>query len=397
MTKVNHTKQNDISAKNSFTLAKSNNRFAFKLFTLMAADKQENLVFSPYNLSLAFAMLYLGARESTLQEIAKVLTYTLPFEEVAPAFAELRDYLHEHVGKDNELLTSNALWISDSFDINPKYLMDAQHYYHAKAHTVDTNKDSDLIAGQINTWVAKNTKGKIPSIIDSDSINGLTALVLTNACYFNAKWKYSFKDSKNNNHPFYITPDQTISITMMDQVEQLPYYEDNTAQVIELPYQSSTFSFFVILPQPNHSLSTIISTLNHNSLTQYDIQIKPRMIKLCLPQFKIQYHSNNLKDLLQKLGIHKAFEGKSANFSGLTTKPHLYVSHITHKATIEIDQEGTTASAATAMSFDWLNFSPKPPPALEVKVNRPFFFLIKDNSTNSVLFLGQVINPYFEE
>jgi serpin B len=375
-------------------LVSGNSSFAFDLYQLLK-DANSNLFYSPYSISLALAMTYAGARGETAQQMSKALHYTLPQNQLHPAFNGLDSELNKRgqgvKGKDGKgfrLNIVNAIWGQKGFTFLTSFLDLLAENYGAGLRPLDFMKAPEDSRTKINNWVSDQTESRIKDLIPQGAITPLTRLVLTNAIYFNAAWQYPFKENATDKTgSFYLLDGSKITVPMMKQTETLGYAESNGYQAVELPYDGRELSMVILIPKSGN-FQSFESTVNASTIATIIKDIKPRQVALSVPKFTFE-SSFNLNKTLSQLGMPLAFSS-DADFSGMTEKQELFISDVIHKAFIAVDEAGTEAAAATAVIMQ-ATAAPQAP--TQVTVDKPFIFLIRDIKTGTILFVGRILNP----
>ncbi|MFA6887983.1 MAG: serpin family protein [Candidatus Woesearchaeota archaeon] len=359
----------------------ANNQFAFELFSQI--DNEDNIFFSPYSISTALAMTYEGARGSTAEEMQAVFHFP---DELRQNNALIYNNLNA-VQDEYKLNTANALWTSQDYVFLPEYLTTVETYYGGKAQSVDFN-DAEKASEIINTWVEQQTNNKIKDLISSDNINSETKLILTNAIYFKGKWEYPFKESNTKDKEFTTFTGESVQVPMMYAEKYYKYAETDDVQVLEIPYEGDTISMIIILPKENFD-SLNLST---ETIDEYTRMLNHEEVIVYLPRFtfKTKY---SLNSHLIELGMPAAFSSTKADFSGMTSSNDLYIGFVIHQAFIEVNEEGTEAAAATAVGVETTSLGPEETEPYMFNANHPFVFIIKDNETGTILFIGKVNNP----
>jgi serpin B len=374
------------------TLVDGNSQFALDLYRALFSSSS-NLFCSPYSISLALAMTYAGARGETEREMADVLHFALGQEGLHTAFNGLDRALASRGQKVKEedqrfrLNIANALWGQQDSAFLAAFLDTLAENYGAGMRLVDFQTSPEDARQTINQWVEDQTEDKIKDLLPAGSINALTRLVLSNAIYFNASWMYPFEESVTKDGAFHLLDGGTVTVPMMQQSERLGYAEGAGYQAVELPYVGAELSMVILLPTEG-AFGDFAQGLDDAQLDAILADIGRMQVSLTIPKF--EYESGfQLKGALQRLGMKSSF-GTGADFSGMTGEPDLFISDVYHKAFVKVDEEGTEAAAATAVVMQ-LTAAPAMP--VEVKVDRPFVFLIRDIQTGAILFLGHVVNP----
>jgi len=374
-------------------LVEGNCEFALELYAALADESAEgeNLFFSPYSISSALAMTYGGARSRTAEEMAGVLHLGLPDEQLHPAFAALAS-LMESAGNHQgcQLAIANALWGQDGYNFLADFLSLTEQYYGAGLNVVDFKNATEQARQTINLWVEENTNGKIKDLIAD--LDPLTRLVLTNAVYFKGTWASKFEQKNTQSANFWLTPTEAVQVPMMHQMGNFKYKSYNNLTILELPYEGEYLSMIILLPQAIDGLAELEKSLNRENLENWlaepnnDSGSAGREAVVYLPRFKVTSQFA-LAETLQSLGMQDAFIAERADFSGMDGTKDLFISAVVHKAFVEVNEEGTEAAAATGVGFVITAM----PPAL--RMDHPFLFLIRDNTSGSILFIGRVTNP----
>jgi serpin B len=378
-------------------LVTGNTAFAFELYQALR-QKEGNLFYSPYSISIALAMTYAGAREETERQMSKTLHFTLPRERLHPAFNALDLELASRgkgvVGKDGRpfrLNIANSIWGQIGHPFLPAFLDALAINYGAGLRLLDFASAPEASRLTINEWVSKQTEGKIRDLLSPGSITPETRLVLTNAIYFNAAWHYPFDEANTHDDVFRLLDGHQVTVPMMSQINPFGYAEGDGYQAVELPYRGKDqwtveLSMVILLPQPGR-FEEFERSLDAERVGAILGALQPREVELTMPKFTYE-SSFSLKEELEAMGMPDAFSG-SADFSGIDGSRDLFIGDIVHKAFISVDEAGTEAAAATAVLMVTL----APPPPVVVMIDRPFIFMIRDIKTGAIIFLGRVINP----
>ena len=235
----------------------------------------------------------------------------------------------------------------------------------------------------------KKTNDKIKNLISKGVLDSMTRLVLTNAIYFNGNWARQFKENRTKDTPFTLTDGQKIDVATMNQKAEFGYLETDTFQALELPYVNEELSMVILLPKQFDALDEFEKTLTPENLTQWLPKIHKREVVVFVPKFKMTSQFS-LASVLKSMGMQDAFSS-NADFSGINGKRDLFISAVIHKAYVEVNEEGTEAAAATGVVMRLTSIGPAPIPVF--RADHPFLFLIRDNLTGSILFIGRVANP----
>ena len=325
--------------------------------------------------------------------MASVLHYTLPQDQLHPAFSYLEHRLtnQEADVKEQEedfiLRIANSIWGHDGYSFLPEYLDLIAGNYGADLRSVDfedaNNREQARLA--INEWISEQTEGKIEELIGNEMLTASTRLVLANAVYFKANWEDPFSNATRNDE-FYLLDGSAVTVPMMSRKGFANYFEGEGFQAIELPYKGERLQMIVLLPAEGR-FDDIESSLDNVFVKSLLRGFASEDIKLYLPRFEYEA-SLSLADTLAEMGMPDAFDKLQADFSGIAEMPpSLFITHVEHKAFVAVDETGTEAAAATGVVAE-----PASEP-VEVKVNRPFIFLIRDSDSGAIMFVGRVLNP----
>ncbi len=375
------------------TVVDGNSGFGFDLYQALR-EEGGNLFFSPYSISLALAMTYAGARGETAQQMADTLHFTLSQDRLHPAFNSLDIELSQRgegaKGKDGEgfrLHIVNAIWGQEGYKFLSEFLDVLAENYGAGLRPLDFASAPEESRITINNWVSDQTEGRIEDLIPQGLIDALTRLVLTNAIYFNAAWQHPFNEDMTEDGPFYLLDGGEVTLPMMKQTESFSYAEGDGYQAIELPYDGGELSMVILLPRAGQ-FETFEDSLDAQRVDAILKQLESRRVALTMPRFEFE-SSFGLKEALAAMGMPVAFSG-DADFSGMTGNRDLYIADVIHKAFVSVDEAGTEAAAATAVV---MRLTALPGTPVEVTVDRPFVFLIRDIETGAILFVGRMVAP----
>ena len=365
-----------------------NTAFALELYGQLRTQ-EGNLFLSPYSISTALAMTYGGARGATEKQMAKTLHFGLPQEQLHLGFAALQSRLNAVQQKGKiKLAIANSLWPHKGYDFLPAYLDLCQKQYGVAITPVDFNNATESARKTINDWVENKTNRKIQELFKPGILDARTRLVLANAIYFKGTWTEQFDKKLTRKQPFHLTTDKTTTAPLMHRQGRYRYAEYPTLQVLELPYAGNDLSMIVLLPVSHKELEAIEAKWSADRLAGWLKQLHPVEVDVYLPQFKMASQFS-LNQTLAALGMTDAFTVK-ADFSGMDGQQDLFISAVIHKAFVEVNEEGTEAAAATGVAMEMKS---EPAEPVVFRADRPFLFLIRDNPTGSLLFLGRVTDP----
>lgn len=383
----------DVDDTDLTMLVNGNSDFAFDLYQALNKE-DDNIFYSPYSISLALAMTCAGARGETEQQMADTLHFILSQDRLHPAFNSLDIELGQRgegaQGKDGEgfrLNSVNAIWGQKDYEFLTTFLDTLAENYGARLRLLDFISAPDESRLTINNWVGDQTEGRIEDLIPQGLINELTRLVLTNAIYFNAAWQYPFNEDMTGDGPFYLLNGDEVTVPMMRQTESFGYAEGDGYQAVELRYDGGELSMVILLPQLDQ-FEAFEGSLDAQQVDGIIGRLEHRQVALTMPQFEFE-SSFSLRETLAMMGMPVAFSG-GADFSGMTGNRDLFIADVVHKAFVSVDEAGTEAAAATAVV---MQLTAVPGVPVEVTVDHPFIFLIRDIETDAILFVGRVVNP----
>jgi serpin B len=369
--------------------ALANRAFGLALYRELAA-KPGNIFLSPISLAGAFGPVAAGAQSETRAAIGRVLE--LPNEDAA-LHRQLGGLLRE-LESDREgarVSIGNALWLMKGFPVKPAFVAIAKNSYDAQVESLDF-RNGAAAAGRINAWVDQETKGRIPKLIEPDSLGEMTALVVTNAVHFLGDWTDPFNASNTQPQPFHLADGTARNVPMMSGKRYHRYAETREVQLLELPYKGDRLSMVAILPKERGALGVVEKTLDGRRLGDWLRQLdaaQPTEVRVHLP--KVEFRTSyQLVEPLKAMGMSIAFQPHRANFRAIA-ETDLFISQVVHKTFLRIDEKGTEAAAATGIEVEVTSAPAVPPPTF--RADHPFLILIRDNPSGAVLFLGRISHP----
>lgn len=366
------------------TVTDGNNRFALDLYQVLR-KKEGNLFYSPFSVSTAFAMTHAGARGVTETEMAEVFHFTLDQEQLHEAFGALITSLDTGAGFDGyRLNVANRLWGQDGFELLPEFLATGRDHYGAELAQIDFAASQDATE-TINAWVEEKTAGKIQNLIPPGVLNEYTRLVLTNAIYFKGLWLSQFDEEKTRDSDFHVDPTRTVTVPLMKQSGKFPLGRGEGLQILELTYQTEDLSMLFILPDQVDGLAGVEDRLTLENLRSWMDTLAETQMNVAIPRFRVESEFS-LKQSLVGMGMPSAFT-EGANFTGINPEADLFIQDALHKAYVEVNEEGTEAAGATGVVVGTTSIPPT------FRADHPFLILIWDKVTESILFLGRVMDP----
>ena len=389
------------------TISAGFNRFGLDVQRLL--PPHTNTFLSPLSIGAALTALLPGARGRTATEIAAMLASPADIDEVGGGMVEIRRALAPRSVSEAEydpendtfrtvesesfrLSLATALFVAERYPLHTSFCDTLTDVFDSEFFS-QSFEDSAAAADRINAWVSDRTEGRIPELLDRDSLKPDTRLVLANAVYFKARWLHQFSEYGTRPLPFFLRGGGRIEVPTMTQQNDFAYCADEAlgVEAADLPYQEGTF-MQVILPSPGR-FDDLEASLSTDVLDRVDAGMSPRLLAIRLPKLELRFASP-LVEILQELGMRDAFDESVSDFRGVTPHPEgLVISQVIHQAWVKVDEQGTEAAAATAITAlaaaaDW-----KPPTPTPFVVDRPFYFFIRDRGTGSVLFQGRVMDP----
>ncbi|NXC09917.1 SPB10 protein, partial [Orthonyx spaldingii] len=400
-------------------------KFTVDLFNkLNETNKGKNIFFSPWSISAALALTYLGAKGTTATEMAEVLHFTRATRAEASSSVarpsrgrpkrrkldpENKQAADIHSGfkklltavnkprSTYSLRSANRIYVEKTFLLLPTYIQLSKNYYKAEPQKVDFKTAPEQSGKQINAWVEEQTEGKIKNLLVPRDVSNSTKLILINAIYFKAEWEVKFKAKDTELQPFRLSKNKTKPIKMMYMRKKFPVLimETMNFKVIELPYVKHELSMFILLPDDitdnTTGLEQLERELTYEKLSEWTDSKKmtETLVDLYLPKFKLE-ERYDLSDNLTRMGMCSAFS-TNANFSAMAEKDNVLISKVLHKSFVAVDEAGTEAAAATAVVV--ATSSHVIIPVLKFKVDHPFYFFIRHNKSKSILFFGRFCSP----
>lgn len=374
----------ELDARTQKAIAQQGNVFAGNL--LLQMDKQlpdANLMISPMSLQYALGMLSNGCSETALKEITDAMgmkDYSLDM--LNSFFYNLTQTLAKE-DKDFTLRLANAIWIQENFEVGEDFIQNNKAIFDADVKDIDFGQ-ADKAKKVINEWAEKATNGTIKEL--SLQINDLTRAVLANACYLKGKWTLPFDKKETKKETFYNQDGTTSEVNMMHLTEVLNFSDSSNEpyMAVELPYGNQSFNMAIVVPKENYTLDDILPTFDWNRLIMGGMKVN-----VALPKFKIEAsYPEEIMKCVKELGISQIFIPGS--LSGINEE--LFVGQITQDTFIDVDEAGTEASAVTTVGMVG-SAGPvvTPPPTPTIRMDRPFAFAIRENTTGAVLFMGKVV------
>ncbi|TCK98230.1 serpin B [Natranaerovirga hydrolytica] len=380
-----YAEADDIAQTLPSELIDSMNAFAFDLFQELEKEEDSNIFISPFSITTALTMLYNGTDTFTKEEMKEVLHYdSYELSEINEAYQKLIISLLR-ADADVELDIANSVWIKDDFKPREMFVEQLRQYYFSEVFNRDFS-DSNTV-DEINNWINDATNEMIPHMLDD--INPFTVMYLINAIYFKGDWTHPFEEADTKDESFHMT-DEIIDVPMMNQVETLDFFYNEDLIGVELPYGRQRMSMYGFVPRDQtNNIDGIIEKMDFNDFnTLFDEFKEVDNVEVKLPKFKVEYGVKELKDALTNLGMGSAF----VDGADLTKiEENLYVGSVAHKAIIEVNEEGSEAAGATIIDIRLESYI-EPDTTIDPVfiADQPFLFVIRDNETGAILFMGKI-------
>jgi serpin B len=376
--------------------AEHQNEFALALYGELGR-RPGNLFFSPFSVRTALCMVFAGARGETAAQMRDSLGIASSDEALHSAFAEIIGRLNAAGGGEYEMAVANSLWGQKGVAFQTEFLDLVARHYGGSMNIVDFSRNPEKARVRINHWVEEQTKKKIQDVIPSGGLDENTRLVLATAVYFKGLWVLPFRKAATCDQPFYLEAGGTVQAPLMSQKEKVRYSQDEGFQAIELTYRGDDLSMLVLLPADKDGLPNLEKQLSARMLNDCVAQMRNCKIELFLPRFEMTWGTANLRDELRGLGMPLAFARGQADFSGMNgleppDDDSLFIDSVGHKAFVEVNEEGTEAAAATAVTLG-ARSAARPSPVPVFRADHPFLFAIRDRTSSAILFLGRIANP----
>ncbi|XP_004379341.1 serpin B13 isoform X1 [Trichechus manatus latirostris] len=389
------------------SLGAASTRFGFELFKKLKKTEDGNAFFSPVGISTAIGMILLGAQGNTARQLQKVFysekdtessrekaeekEVTEKTEEIHHQFQKFLTEINKPTS-DYELSIANRLFGEKTYLFFQKYLDYVEKYYLATLEPVDFLNAADESRKKINSWVERQTNGKIKDLFPDGSLDSSSKLVLVNTVYFKGQWDREFKKEDTREEQFWLNKTTSKPVQMMKQRHSFnfTYLEGLQAKILGIPYKNNDLSMFLLLPDDIDGLEKIIDRITPELLIEWTSpgHMEEKNVSVHLPRFQVE-KTYNLKDALGAMGITDAFRENQADFSGMSAGSRLYIKEFRHKSFVVVTEEGTEAAAATGGTMGITSI----PNYENFHCNHPFLFFIRHNESNSILFFGQVSSP----
>ncbi|XP_034369066.1 serpin B4-like isoform X2 [Arvicanthis niloticus] len=382
--------------------AEATTNFTLEMYRQLRKSK-DNIFYSPVSMMTALAMLQLGAKGNTEQQIEKVLQLNETTKKTTKKSSDSHDEENVHeqfqklmtqLNKSNDaydLKAPNSIYGEKRFQFFQTFLEDIKEYYQANVESLDFVHAAEESQKKINSWVERQTNGKIKDLFPSGSLSSSTILVLVNAVYFKGQWNHKFDEKNTTEEKFWLNENTSKPVQMMKQrnkfnINSLGHV---AAKSLEIPYEGKELSMCILLPVEIDGLKKLEEQLTADKLLEWTNPENMHMtdVYLSLPRFKLE-EKYDLPGPLEHMGMVDTFNPQKADFSGMSSTQGLVVSNVLHKSFVEVNEEGTEAAAATGVEVSVTSAQ-----ITDVCCDHPFIFVIRHNKTNSILFFGRMSSP----
>lgn len=366
-------------------LIESGNEFAFDIFEriILKAGSSENVMISPLSISYALSMSVNGAEGETREAILDALRLNgLSTDELNRSYSDLTEDLMK-VDRKVIMEIANSVWTEDDFNVKKPFLDILSEYYKAEAGSFDIDDPSAPDA--INEWIEEKTNGLITEMIQTLPDN--TVMLLINAIYFKGQWKMQFDEKATSDMPFFRSGGGTVNVPMMKQKENFRFFQGDGFKIAEFPYGQGNFVMDVILPDEADGLTEVMASLGGSGFSSWINAMTEKELQVSFPRFKYGFRLT-LKEILTDMGMGIAFTD-AASFSNISEQYDLLINEVTHQSFIETNEEGTEAAAATVVEVGTTSV----PVILVFNMDHPFIYIIRETTTNSIIFMGRVSDP----
>jgi serpin B len=375
--------------QNQVALIESENSFAFDIFreVLENTDETKNIIISPLSISYALSMTINGADGATRDAMLEALRVSgITIDEINNSYKDLTEALM-NVDKRVIMSIANSVWTEDDFTVKQAFIDALTDYYDAESQEFDINDNT--VPEKVNTWIEDKTNGLIKDMISELPDN--TVMLLINAIYFKGKWKFEFDKDETRDGPFYLSSGLLPDVPTMTQKGDFKVYSGDGFTLGEFPYGQGNFVIDILLPDAHDGLNAFLPSVTDVAFSQWISQLTKKEVNVFLPRFKYEF-KKSLKDILSDMGMSVAFTD-GADFTNIAEFPPLALTDVLHQAFIETNEEGTEAAAATVVIIGTTSAGPN---EIEFRADHPFIYIIRETTTNSIIFMGQVADPLAE-
>jgi leukocyte elastase inhibitor len=370
-------------------LVAGNANFGVDLYRRLGSG---NIFFSPAGIATAFGMAQVGARGETAREIAAAMRFPVAGDRLHATLGPLaRELALDQPGR--RLTVANALWVQSGYPIKADYAGTLGTHYRAPPSSLDFQRNRAGAAAAISRWAEQNTNGRIRNLLAATDLHPRTRLVLTNTIWFKADWQRQFEAGQTRERPFFLRGGAPVTVRLMHQREARFHHMDGGSfEALELPYRGEEMSMLVFLPKARDGLPAFERDLTGTKLIGWSEELRAaeqKVVDLALPKLQLETRYD-LPAPLKEMGMRLAFSD-NADLSGITDAEALLIDRAIHQTFLLIDEKGTEAAAATAFTVRPVSAPPRP--QVRFHADHPFFFIIRDNRSGAILFMGRIEAP----
>lgn len=384
----------DEPAEGSEILTGPNNQFAIKYYKRAAGSSDGNVFFSPLSVFTAFSIVYEGAGSDTAAEIQRMFDFPTDADERQRAFSSMLGSLNSD-DSEHDLSLANALWLDKGFEPLAEYAETVTGPYGSRVSTVEFDGNEGV--DEINTWTDEKTNGRIKEILAPGSTDDSTRLVITNALYFKGSWETQFDERETDRRDFFKSSDEKIRVLMMYAYDaDFQYYENDDLEILSMPYEGDELSMLILLPKDVGGLESLENGITDGLLREWNEQFSSlTFTTVAVPKFKFSA-SYDLKIDFMSMGMTAPFESGKSDLSKVTDhrrlQGNLYIDKAVHEAFVAVNEKGTEAAAVTYVADSEESLTVRPQTKVFI-ADHPFIFVIQENGTGNILFMGRVVEP----
>ncbi len=367
-------------------LVSHNNEFAFNLFRKLAEEEQSVIV-SPISITYALGMLNNGAAGETQAQINKVLGFGETGADGINSFCHKMLTEAPNLDKLTKVMIANTIYMNKDYELMPEFVSKAKQFYDAEPETRDFHDGQTR--NVINKWGSDHTMGMIPEVLKESEFNPDAVSYLLNAIYFKGAWAEKFDKADTKDEEFQ-TGTGKKQVPMMHQEHEFNYADNELCQALRLPYGNGAYNITLLLPKEGKTVDDLLGTLTAETWEKYRWMGGTATVDVKLPRFESN-SSINLKDVMEKIGMPNAFDEDLAEFPNFCNVP-TYIGLMKQVAKIKLNEEGTEAAAVTVIGMDNAAMAePQEPLRVNFHANRPFLYVISEQSTGAIFFIGKYV------
>lgn len=365
-------------------LAGAANDFSFRMLQMLRESEGDRSFFvSPLSISTAFGMALNGTEGDTYEQMRDFFGFDgMTNEEINAAFRDLIELLTT-LDPKVVMNIANSVWIREGYPVLPPFLESNRKYFNAEVQELDFGRPD--AADKINSWIEEKTRGLIDKMIEE--IGADVIMYLINAIYFKGDWTVQFDPKETRDDSFYLPSGGTINVPMMRARQNFRYYQDNDWTALDMWYGKEGFSFTALIPTGNGTLGELTPKLTMNQFEAITNNLIQDTINVFIPKFELDFEIENFPEKLKDMGLTLPFDQGRADFSRITNEDQLFISNVLHRAVIKLDEEGSEAAAVTVIEISRTSAGGEQT-YISVRLDRPFLFFIRENNSNTILFMG---------